>query len=233
MGLKGWRPGFPGLFHDLVSCVSLSLGLVTSLSSTVVSDDEGGSILIQHSKEEAGKERGRDTCSWLQFWVYTALSLFTHFWASVSAAIKWPCGFRPSLRISQLFIAVDHIVWQDLVHTECISHFGGEAPGKIIGPLTCTVLFQIASWIWIWYYLKCNFSHLSYFHEQFLLESDAFFLLAEIQCDIPKFCLTQCGFVPSLLGDMLSSYPLGLLNLALTLWCLIELCGFATSIPTY
>lgn len=74
--------------------------------SSSVTEDEGGSVLIQHSKEEVGKERGWDTCRWLQFWVYTALSLLTHFWASVSAAIKWACGFRPSLRISQLFIAV-------------------------------------------------------------------------------------------------------------------------------
>lgn len=45
-------------------------GLLTWSShflSSSVTEDEGGSILIQRSKEALGKERGQDTCRWLQF----------------------------------------------------------------------------------------------------------------------------------------------------------------------
>lgn len=74
--------------------------------------------------------------------LYSSVTAYTFLGFSISSH-KMSLWFQTlSEDISALYCCSSDKV---LVHTECISHFGGESPGKIIGPLPCTVLFQVVS----------------------------------------------------------------------------------------
>ena len=171
-----------------------------------------------------GKERGQDTCRWLQFWVYTALSLFTHFWASVSAA---------SEDISALYCCRSIVLTRSWSTRNVFPTLEGNLQVRSLGllpALYCFRLFPESGSV----LFKMQFFSFIIFPLAISLGIRHFFLLlAEVQCDSQVLPYSVWFYVISF-GHMLSSYPLGLL-LEPSIHTVVSnrIVWLCTSIPTY